>query len=79
MAKRGLNSSAAARRYKRPLTVIHSVFLACGQYLRVEKRSVGTALHIINNARLEIDIERPRNVFARTSLREECLEAAIGR
>lgn len=60
-----------------PLTVVSGIFLSCDHGLRVEKRPVRTSLHVINDARLKINIERSRDVFAGTSLREKCLEAAI--
>jgi hypothetical protein len=59
------------------LTVVRGVFLACDHSLRVEKRPVRTSLHVVNNARFKINIERPRDVFPRASLRKKGLEATI--
>ena len=48
------------------LTVVRGVFLACDHGLRVEKGPVRTCLDVVDNSRLEINIERPK-----------CLEVTI--
>lgn len=45
-------------------TVVGSILLSGNHLLRVEKISVGTILHLVDDIGLEIDIDGPRNVFA---------------
>ena len=59
------------------LTVVRGVLLPGDHRLRVEERPVRAVLHVVNDARLEIDVERSRDVLARGRLREESAEAIV--
>lgn len=43
----------------------------------MEQRAVGTGLDVVDCTRLKIDVERARNILARTGLGEKRREAAI--
>lgn len=59
------------------LTVIGSVLFSTNHSLRVEKRSIGTCLDLVDSARLEINVQRPRNVFSCSSFGEKGGESAV--
>lgn len=58
-------------------TVVGGVLFARNHRLWVEQLSVGTRLHSIDGTRLEVNVERPRNMLATVSLREEGRKTAV--
>lgn len=59
------------------LTVVGGVFLASDHGLGMEERPVGTGLHIIDNARLEVHVDGTRDVFSRSCLGKERRETVL--
>ena len=59
------------------LTIIGGVFLASDHCLGMEQRPVWADLHVIDDARLEIRIDRTWDVFSGTSLGKESREAVL--
>jgi hypothetical protein len=59
------------------LTIVGGVFLASDHGLRVEERPVGTGLHVVDNARLEVHIDGARDVFSTSGLRKEGRETVL--
>jgi hypothetical protein len=57
--------------------VVGCVFLAVDQLLRVEELAIDTVANFIDDSRLKIGIDSTRDVFARTSLREEGHECIV--
>lgn len=53
--------------------VVGSVLLAADQELRMEQLAVGSGADLVDRGRVEIDEERPRDVFAVAGLGEESL------
>ena len=58
-------------------TVVGGILFARDHRLWVEERPVGAGLDIVDGTWLEVDVERPRYVLARASLREESRETAV--
>ena len=55
----------------RERTVVGGVFLAGDHGLGMEERSVRADLHVVDNARLKVHIDRTRDVFSSCGLGKE--------
>lgn len=61
------------------LTIIRGVFLASDHSLGTEEGSVRADLDVVDNTRLEIHVDRTRNVFSRSGLGKEGREPVLSR
>ena len=52
-------------------TVVRSVLFSCQHCFRVEKGSIGASLDLVDNTRLQVDVERARDILAGARLRKE--------
>ena len=61
-----------------PGVVVGGVLLASDQLLGVEELPVGSHFDLVHHGGLQIDQDRPGDVFPGARLREESVEAVIG-
>lgn len=68
------NRSLSTQRKETEQTVGGGIFFSGDHGFRVEKAAIFASAHLINDVRLEIDVKRPRHVFAGRGLRKERAE-----
>lgn len=67
------------RKRNKLLTIVGGVFLAGDHGLRMEQRPVWADLHIIDNARFEVYVDRTRDVFSCSGFGKESRKTVLSR
>lgn len=57
--------------------VVGSIFLATDELFRVEELAVSSGPHFINDSRLKVNEDRPRDVLSSTSFTEKGVESVV--